>query len=60
MEYGYISTGVKTELLRFGMDCDWKEQVVIVGGGPMVICSSEQTVFSLPHMVGIILVQVRR
>ena len=25
MEYMYFSTGVKRELVRFGMDCDQKE-----------------------------------
>ena len=24
MEYTYIPTGIKWELVRFGMDCDWK------------------------------------
>ena len=24
MQYTYITTGIKRELVRFGMDCDWK------------------------------------
>ena len=24
MEYRYISTGIKRELMKFGVDCDWK------------------------------------
>ena len=24
MEYTYIPTGIERELVRFGMDCDWK------------------------------------
>ena len=24
MEYTYIPTGIKTELVRSGVDCDWK------------------------------------
>ena len=24
MEYTYIPTGIKIDLVRFGMDCDWK------------------------------------
>ena len=24
MEYTYISTGIKRELVRSGLDCDWK------------------------------------
>ena len=41
MEYKYILTGIK--LVKFGMDCDWKRQVVgIVRGGPVAIHSRER------------------
>ena len=43
MEYTYILTEIKRELVRFGMDCDWKG---IVGGGPVAIHYSGQTVLS--------------
>ena len=50
MKFTYVPTEIKQELVRFGMDCDQ-----IVGGGPMAIHSSVQTVFSLSHIEGITL-----
>ena len=48
MEYTYIPTGIKRELVRSGMDCDSKGYVVrTVGRGPVAIHSSGQTIFSL-------------
>ena len=42
--------------MRSGVDCNWKGNVVgTVGGGPVVIHSSEQTVFSLTPIEGITL-----
>ena len=47
MEYPYIPTGVKRNLVGIGMDCDRKGKVVkIVGGIPMVFPLCIQTVFS--------------
>ena len=41
MDYTYIPTGIERELERFGMDFNWKGQVVrIVGEGPVTIHSS--------------------
>ena len=41
MKYMCIPTGIKRELVRFGVDYNWKGSVVrIVGGGPAVIHSS--------------------
>ena len=47
MEYMYISTGIKREMVRSGVDCHWKGQVVgTVGRGPVAIHSSGQTISS--------------
>jgi hypothetical protein len=37
MEYMFITTGIKRELVRFGMDCNLEYVVGIVGGGPVAI-----------------------
>ena len=47
MENMYIPTGIKRELVRSGVDCDWKGTV---GRGPVAIHSSGQTIFSLVHI----------
>ena len=56
MEYTYIPTGIKGQMLRSGVDCHWKGQVVrIVGIRPVAIHSSGQTISSLFHIEGITL-----
>ena len=56
MEYTYIPTGIKGEMVRSGVDCHWKGQVVgTVGRRPVAIHSSGQTISSLTHIVGITL-----
>ena len=56
MEYTYIPTDVKRELVRSGMDCHRKGQVVgTVGRRPVAIHSSGQTISSLTHIEGITL-----
>ena len=56
MEYPYIPTGIKWEMVRSGMDCHRKGQVIgTVGRRPMAIHSSGQTISSLAHIVGITL-----
>jgi hypothetical protein len=56
MEYMYIPTGIKRELVRSGVDCYWKRQVIgTVGRRPVAIHSSGQTIFSLAHIEGITL-----
>ena len=46
MEYTYIPTGIKREMVRSGVDWHWKGQVVgTVGRGQVAIHSSEQTIF---------------
>ena len=58
MDDMYISTGIKRKFVRFLVDCNQKGEVVkIVGGGPVAIHSSGQTVFSLTHIEGITLVR---
>jgi hypothetical protein len=48
MEHAHIPTGIIRELVRFGMDSNWKGEVVgTVRGGLVGIHSSGQTVFSL-------------
>ena len=45
MEYTYIPTGIKSELVRFDMDCNQKGYVVwAVVEGQVAIHSSGQTV----------------
>ena len=40
MEYTYIPTGIKRKMVRSGVDCDWKGQVVgTVDRGPVAIHS---------------------
>ena len=56
MEYPYIPTGIKGEMVRSGMVCHRKGQVVgTVGRRPVVIHSSGQTISSLAHIEGITL-----
>ena len=56
MEYPYIPTGIKGEMVRSGVDCHWKGQIVgTVGRRPVAIHSSEQTISSLVHIEGITL-----
>ena len=56
MEYPYISTGIKGEMVRSGVDCNWKGKVVgTVGRRPVAIHSSGQTIFGLAHVEGITL-----
>ena len=56
MEYPYIPTGIKGEMVRCGMDCHWKGQVVrTVGRRPVAIHSSGQTISNLAHIEGITL-----
>ena len=56
MEYMYIPTGIKREMVRSCVDCQWKGQVVgTVGRGPVPIHSSGQTISSLAHIEGITL-----
>ena len=56
MEYPYIPTGIKWEMVRSGMDCHRKGQVVgTVGRRPVTLHSSGQTISSLAHIEGIIL-----
>ena len=51
MEYVYIPTGIKGEMMRSGVDCHWKGQVVgTVGRRPVAIHSSGQTISSLAHI----------
>ena len=48
MEYPYIPTGIKAEMVRSGMDCHRKGQVVgTVGRRPVAIHSSGETISSL-------------
>ena len=59
LKYTYIPTGIGREFLRFGVDFDQKGYLSgIVGGGPVTIYSSGQTVFSFPHIQGITLIAV--
>ena len=45
MEYTYIPTGIKRKMVRSGVDCHWKGQIVgTVGRGPVAIHSSGQTI----------------
>ena len=37
MEYTYIPTGIKRELVRIGVDYNWKGQIVAIVGGIMVV-----------------------
>ena len=38
MEYTYIPTGIKREMVRSGVDCHWKRQVIgTVGRRPVAI-----------------------
>ena len=57
MENTYIPAGYGVhKLVRFGVDCNQKGQVVgTVGRRPVVIHSSGQTISSLPHIEGIVL-----
>ena len=56
MEYPYIPTGIKGEMVRSGMDCHRKGQVVrTIGRRPVSIHSSGQTISSLAHIEGITL-----
>ena len=56
MEYTYIPTGIKGEMVGSGMDCHRKGQVVgTVGRRPVAIHSSGQTISSLAHIEGITL-----
>ena len=51
MEYPNIPTGIKGEMVRPGMDCHRKGQVVgTVGRRPVAIHSSGQTISSLAHI----------
>ena len=51
MEYTYIPTGIKKEMVRSGVDCHWKGQIVeTVGRGPVAIHSSGQAISSLAHI----------
>ena len=56
MEYPYIPTGIKGEMMRSGMDCHRKGQVLgTVGRIPVAIHSSGQTISRLAHIEGIAL-----
>ena len=56
MEYTYIPTGIKREMVRSCVDCHWKGQVVgTVGRRPVAVHSSGQTISSLAHIEGITL-----
>ena len=56
MEYTYIPTGIKGEMVRSGVDCLWKRQVVrTVVRRPVAIHSSGQTISSLAPIEGITL-----
>ena len=47
MEYTYIPTGIRRELVRFSVDCNQKGYVVrTVRGGPVAIHSNGQFSFS--------------
>ena len=51
MEYPYISKGIKREMVRYGVDCQWKGQVIgTVGRGPVAIHSSGQTILVAPFI----------
>ena len=51
MEYPYIPTGIKGEMVRSAVDCHWKVQVIrTVGRRPVAIHSSGQTISSLAHI----------
>ena len=56
MEYTYIPTEIKGEMVRSGVDCHWKRQVVrTVGRRRVAIHSSGQNISSLAHIEGITL-----
>ena len=56
MVYKYNPTGIKRELVSFGMDCNPKGYVVgIVGGGTVAIHSSGQIIFDFACIEGITL-----
>ena len=56
MEYPYIPTGIKGEMVRSGVDCHWKGRVVrTVGRRPVPIHSSGHTISSFTHIEGITL-----
>ena len=56
MEYKYIPTGIKRELVKFGVNLNQKEQVVgTFHGGLASIHSSGQTICNFSHMEGITL-----
>ena len=56
MEYPYLPTGINGEMVRSGVDCHWKGQVVgTIGRRPVAIHSSGQTIYSLAHIEGITL-----
>jgi hypothetical protein len=56
MKYTYIPTGIIRDFMSFGIDFDRKRYIVgIVGGEPVAIHSSGQTVFSFPHLESITL-----
>ena len=40
MEYPYIPTGIKGEMVRSGVDCHWKRQVVGTVGRRLVAIHS--------------------
>ena len=56
MEYTYIPTGIKGEMVRSGVDCHWKGQVLgTVGRRPVTIHSSGETIFNFTHIESITL-----
>ena len=56
MEYTYIPSEIKGEMVRSGVDSHWKGQVIgTVGRRPVAIHSSRQTISSLAHIEGITL-----
>ena len=51
MKFTYIPTGIKRELVRFGVDCDQKGYIVgNIGGRKVSIHSNGQTIFSFTHI----------
>ena len=50
LKHIYIQTGIIRELVRFGVNYNWKRQIVrIVHGGLVTIPPSGQTIPSFPH-----------
>ena len=55
MKYIYVLTGIKRELVRFGVGFDVKGKIVRIVGRTVVIHSSRQIIFGFTHIEGITL-----